>query len=92
MDKISQQELIDMVSLTSGNSKSSVKSTLVALTVAIKEYTKKGQSVSLAGLGVFKPADRAARTCVNPITGYPVHVPKKRVLTFKQSSKVDLNQ
>lgn len=92
MDKISQQELIDMVSLTSGNSKSSVKSTIVAMADAIKGYTQKGQSVSLTGLGVFKPADRAARTYVNPITGEPVHVPEKRVLTFKQSSKVDLNQ
>ena len=44
---------------------------------------KKGDEVSVAGLGIFKTKMRAARTARNPRTGETVHVPSMRVPKFQ---------
>lgn len=43
---------------------------------------KRGEEVSIAGLGIFKVKDRAARTARNPRTGEMVNVPATRVPKF----------
>lgn len=92
MEKISLSELVPKISeLSGGHSRATVRTILDAASEAIIEYAKNGQSVSLPGLGVFKPVDRAPRIGRNPHTGGEVKVPAKRVLAFKPSSKVNLN-
>jgi DNA-binding protein HU-beta len=44
---------------------------------------KKGDEVSLAGLGIFATKMRAARTARNPRTGASVQVPSMRVPKFR---------
>ena len=44
---------------------------------------KKGDEVSIAGLGIFSTKQRAARTARNPRTGEAVSVPAMRVPKFR---------
>ena len=44
---------------------------------------KKGQEVSIAGLGIFATKTRAARTARNPRTGASVQVPAMKVPKFR---------
>jgi len=56
-----------------------------AMEMLIGEITrslKGGTDVSIAGLGIFKVKDRAARTARNPRTGEMVQVPATRVPKF----------
>ncbi|HEY4480117.1 MAG TPA: HU family DNA-binding protein [Candidatus Paceibacterota bacterium] len=46
---------------------------------------KKGQEVSIAGLGIFATKTRAARTARNPRTGATVNVPAMKVPKFRAS-------
>lgn len=56
-----------------------------AMEMLIAEITrslKGGTDVSIAGLGIFKVKNRAARTARNPRTGATVQVPATRVPKF----------
>lgn len=44
---------------------------------------KKGEEVSIAGLGIFSTKMRAARTARNPRTGASIQVPAMRVPKFR---------
>lgn len=44
---------------------------------------KKGDEVSIAGLGIFSTKQRAARVARNPRTGASVNVPAMRVPKFR---------
>ena len=44
---------------------------------------KKGNEVSIAGLGIFSAKTRAARTARNPRTGASVNVPAMKVPKFR---------
>lgn len=44
---------------------------------------KKGQEVSIAGLGIFSVKDRAARTARNPRTGESIQVAAMKVPKFR---------
>lgn len=52
---------------------------------AIVGSLKKGQEVSIAGLGIFSAKTRAARTARNPRTGESVNVPAMKVPKFRAS-------
>ena len=91
MEKITQAELIAKISEETNRPKATVKDILEATAESIKGYANAGQAVSFPGLGTFAPKDRAARTGRNPVTGAAIEIPAKRVLGFKQSSKVDLS-
>ena len=46
---------------------------------------KKGEEVSIAGLGIFTVKERAARQARNPRTGEAISVPAMKVPKFKAS-------
>lgn len=50
---------------------------------SIKEALKEGRKVSLVGFGTFYMKDKKARNGRNPRTGERIHIPPKRVATFK---------
>jgi DNA-binding protein HU-beta len=50
---------------------------------SITSTLKKGDEVSLAGLGIFSAKTRAARTARNPRTGEAVQVPAMKVPKFR---------
>jgi DNA-binding protein HU-beta len=45
--------------------------------------SRKGEEVSIAGLGIFAVKTRAARTARNPRTGETVQVPSMKVPKFR---------
>ncbi len=49
----------------------------------ITNTLKKGEEVSIAGLGIFSAKQRAARTARNPRTGESIKVPAMRVPKFR---------
>ena len=50
---------------------------------SITDSLKKGQEVSIAGLGIFSAKMREARTARNPRTGESIEVPAMRVPKFR---------
>ncbi len=56
-----------------------------AIIDAIIENLKKGEEVSISGLGIFSVKQRAARQARNPRTGEAVQVPAMRVPKFRPS-------
>ena len=44
--------------------------------------------VALVGFGTFSKKERAAREGINPLTGKPMSIPAKNVVTFKAGSKL----
>lgn len=50
---------------------------------AITDTLKKGEEVSIAGLGIFSTKKRAAREARNPRTGEKISVPAMRVPKFR---------
>lgn len=53
----------------------------------------KGDKISLVGFGTFEAKNKAARTCVNPMTGKKVEVAacKSPVLKFGKNFKDSIN-
>lgn len=64
------------------SSKQSVEAVEVFLS-SIKEALKRGEKVSLVGLGTFYVKVRNARNGRNPRTGKNIQIPRKCVATFK---------
>lgn len=50
---------------------------------SIVSTLKKGDEVSIAGLGIFSTKTRAARSARNPRTGETIQVPAMRVPKFR---------
>lgn len=50
---------------------------------SIVDSMKRGEEVSIAGLGIFKVKDRAARSARNPRTGESIQVPAMKVPKFQ---------
>ena len=65
-----------------GLSKSQSAAAVEEFLTSIKMAIKKGESVSLVGLGTFRVKERGARQGRNPRTGEIVRIPKKQVVQF----------
>ena len=61
----------------------SAESAMETLIDTITGTLKKGEEVSIAGLGIFSVKERAARTARNPRTGEKIDVPAMRVPKFR---------
>lgn len=85
MEKLSQSELIDKVSLAAGVSKKTVKQVLDTFSHQVASLVGAGTSVSTK-LGKFYPKDSEARTMKSPLTGKEIDVPARRTLAFKPSA------
>lgn len=85
---MNKTELIKSIVEKSGQDKKTVDAVLNALDEVVKTSASNGESVPVAGLGVFKVSDRAARTARNPMTGETVQVPAKRVAKFAVSKSL----
>lgn len=54
----------------------------------VKDMLMRGEDVNFPGVGKLKITQRKARTGRNPLTGAPVAIAARRVVTFKQSPKM----
>lgn len=75
--------IVDAVHGVLGGTKADAERAVDTMVDSIVGTLKKGQEVSIAGLGIFAVKHRAARTARNPKTGATVQVPATKVPKFR---------
>ncbi len=80
---MNKQDLADAVHDVLGGTKVSAESAVDTIIETILGSLRKGEEVSIAGLGIFTVRPRAARTARNPRTGETIQVPAMKVPKFK---------
>lgn len=80
---MNKQALIDQVHEAIGGTKAQAEKAMDVILESIVSTLKKGDEVSIAGLGIFSAKTRAARTARNPRTGATVSVPAMKVPKFR---------
>lgn len=81
-----KSEIIDALAEKTGLTKTDVAKVYEETFELIKEELGKGNDVAVSGFGTFKVSERAARDGINPLTKEPLHIPAKKVPTFKAGS------
>ena len=81
-----KSEMIEAIASTTGLSKSDVEKVFTATFDLFKDELVNGNKVSVAGFGVFKISERAAREGRNPRTGETVTIAARNAVTFKAGS------
>jgi DNA-binding protein HU-beta len=80
---MNKQDIAEKVHGVLGGTKADAERAVEAMIEMIVGTLKKGEEVSVAGLGIFKTKMRAARVARNPRTGAAVQVPSMRVPKFQ---------
>jgi len=80
---MNKASLVEAVQGAIGGTKVQAETAVETLIEAIIKGLKKGDEVSIAGLGIFSVKARAARTARNPRTGEMVQVAAMRVPKFR---------
>lgn len=80
---MNKQGLVDVVHGKLGGTKTAAEEIVDMMFDSIVSTLKKGEEVSIAGLGIFSVKARAARTARNPKTGAAVQVPAMKVPKFR---------
>lgn len=81
-------ELIEQIATATGKSKADTGRFFEALAHAITQSLKKGESVSLTGVGTLSVKYRNARNGRNPRTGEAVSVESSKSARFSVSSNL----
>ena len=77
--------IADAVHVVVGGTKTIAEQAVEKVIEVIIGSLKKGEEVSIAGLGIFTVKERAARQARNPRTGEAISVPAMKVPKFKAS-------
>lgn len=80
---MNKADIIGKVHETLGSSKADAERAVETVIDCITDSLKKGQEVSVAGLGIFSAKMRPARQGRNPRTGESIEVPAMRVPKFR---------
>ena len=80
---MNKQGLVDVVHEVLGGTKVQAEQVVDKVVDTIGMSLKKGEEVSIAGLGIFSTKMRAARTARNPRTGESIQVSAMRVPKFR---------
>ncbi len=80
---MNKQALVDMIHQKLGGTKVQAEEVMDSIIEAIMSTLKRGDEVSIAGLGIFTVRARAARMARNPKTGEAVKVAATRVPKFR---------
>lgn len=75
--------IVDAVQQVLGGTKVQAEQAVDKVIESIVSNLKKGDEVSIAGLGIFSAKQRAARTARNPRTGESIKVAAMRVPKFR---------
>lgn len=75
--------LVDAIQNHLGGTKVQAEQVIDLVIESIVSTLKKGDEVSIAGLGIFSAKQRAARTARNPRTGESIKVAAMRVPKFR---------
>lgn len=79
---MNKTELIDVVALKSGLSKTNAAKAVNAMLETISEKIQGGESVQLLGFGSFMVRERKARTGRNPFTGAKMNIAARKAVKF----------
>lgn len=82
---MNKADLANVVHEVVGGTKTSAENAVEKIIDSIVTSLKKGEEVSIAGLGIFSAKQRAARQARNPRTGGMVSVPAMKVPKFRAS-------
>lgn len=80
---MNKQNIVDAVHEKLGGTKTAAEEAVEVVINSITDSLKKGDEVSIAGLGIFSAKQRAARTARNPRTGETIQVAAMRVPKFR---------
>lgn len=80
-----KMDLVDKVHTTIGCTKADAERAVEAIIDTITDNLKRGEEVSVAGLGIFEAKTRAGRTGRNPRTGATIQIKSMRVPKFRAS-------
>lgn len=80
---MNKQAIVDTVHEKLGGTKVGAEDVVDTVINSIVNTLKKGDEVSIAGLGIFSVKQRAARTARNPKTGESIQVPAMKVPKFR---------
>lgn len=80
---MNKQAIAEVVHAKLGGTKAQAEEVVDMMIDAIVSTLKKGDEVSIAGLGIFSTKTRAARQARNPRTGESIQVPAMRVPKFR---------
>jgi len=80
---MNKQALADLIHAKIGGTKTQSEEVVQMVIEEITKTLKKGEEVSLAGLGIFSVKQRAARDARNPKTGETVKVAAMKVPKFR---------
>jgi DNA-binding protein HU-beta len=75
--------LVEAVHAVLGSTKVQAEQAVDSVIESIVSTLKKGEEVSIAGLGIFSVKTRAAREARNPRTGETIKVPSMKVPKFR---------
>ena len=80
---MNKQSIVDAVHAHLGGTKVAAEQAVDLIIDSIVGALKKGEEVSVAGLGIFSVKQRAARTARNPRTGELIKVAAMKVPKFR---------
>ncbi len=80
---MNKQGIVESVHGVLGGTKVQAEQVVDTVLETIVKHLKKGEEVSIAGLGIFSVKTRAARTARNPRTGETIKVPAMKVPKFR---------
>lgn len=78
-------DLIEKIAATIGSTKADAERTMECVIDFVTSNLKKGEEVSLAGLGIFESKTRPARMVRNPRTGEKMQVGASKAPRFRAS-------
>ena len=80
-----KMDLAEKVAMTINCTKADGERAVEAVIDMITDMLKKGEEVSVAGLGIFETKTRAGRTGRNPRTGATIQIKAMKVPKFRAS-------
>ncbi len=80
---MNKQAIVDAVHAILGGTKVQAEQAVDTVVDSIINTLKKGEEVSIAGVGIFSVKQRAARDARNPRTGETIKVPAMKVPKFR---------
>lgn len=80
---MNKASIVDAVHGVLAGTKVQAEQAVDTVITTIIESLKKGEEVSIAGLGIFSAKTRAARQARNPRTGEAIQVPAMKVPKFR---------
>jgi DNA-binding protein HU-beta len=78
-------DLVDAVQGVLGGTKADAERAVETIIDTITKFLKKGEEVSVAGLGIFDVKTRAGRVGRNPRTGETIQIKAMKVPKFRPS-------